>query len=92
MTEDMVVELSERLSNLGTSEEAARLRARMQSAQLLSDMQAFKVMGSIYWLFATVCHTWLWFLCRQPILVVFWPILFVGILQETGVPILIAMR
>ena len=43
MTEDMVVELSQKLSELGTSEEAAKQRARMQSAQLLSDMQAFKV-------------------------------------------------
>ena len=31
------------MARLGTSEEAARLRARMQSSSLLSDMQAFKV-------------------------------------------------
>jgi Rab3 GTPase-activating protein catalytic subunit len=43
MTEDMVNELSEKLSQLGTSEKAAKMRARMQSAQLISDMQAFKV-------------------------------------------------
>jgi Rab3 GTPase-activating protein catalytic subunit len=42
MTEDMVNELSEKLSQLGTSEKAAKMRARMQSAQLISDMQAFK--------------------------------------------------
>jgi len=31
------------LAKLGTSEEAGKLRAMMQSASLLSDMQAFKV-------------------------------------------------
>ena len=31
------------LAKLGTSEEAARVRAKMQSSSLLSDMQAFKV-------------------------------------------------
>ena len=33
------------LSKLGTSEEAAQVRAKMQSMSLLSDMQAFKVCG-----------------------------------------------
>lgn len=31
------------LSKLGTSEEAAQVRAKMQSSSLTSDMQAFKV-------------------------------------------------
>lgn len=31
------------LARLGTSEEAAKVRAKMQSTSLLSDMQAFKV-------------------------------------------------
>ena len=31
------------LARLGTSEEAAILRAKMQSSSLISDMQAFKV-------------------------------------------------
>ena len=31
------------LARLGTSEEAGRIRAKMQSGSLLSDMQAFKV-------------------------------------------------
>lgn len=43
MTEDMLMEQATVLSNLGTSEEAARVRAKMQSSSLLSDMQAFKV-------------------------------------------------
>ena len=43
MTEDMLTEQANVLSRLGTSEEAARVRAKMQSSSLLSDMQAFKV-------------------------------------------------
>ncbi|KAH3761819.1 rab3 GTPase-activating protein catalytic subunit [Pelomyxa schiedti] len=42
MTEDMITEYESVLSRLGTSMEGSRLRARMQSASLLSDMQAFK--------------------------------------------------
>lgn len=42
MTEDMLEQQSEVLSKLGTSAEGAHLRARMQSACLLSDMEAFK--------------------------------------------------
>ncbi|XP_015786342.1 rab3 GTPase-activating protein catalytic subunit [Tetranychus urticae] len=42
MTEDMMVEQVEILAQLGTSSEGAALRARMQSAQLISDMEAFK--------------------------------------------------
>ncbi|XP_065886522.1 rab3 GTPase-activating protein catalytic subunit-like isoform X3 [Dysidea avara] len=41
-TEDMVLEQQQVLAKLGTSEEAGKLRAKMQSASLLSDMQAFK--------------------------------------------------
>ncbi|XP_043930878.1 rab3 GTPase-activating protein catalytic subunit isoform X2 [Protopterus annectens] len=42
MTEDMLEEQSEVLAKLGTSAEGAHLRARMQSACLLSDMESFK--------------------------------------------------
>jgi len=42
MTEDMLEEQAEILTQLGTSEEGARVRAQMQSASLLSDMEAFK--------------------------------------------------
>ncbi|XP_022111820.1 rab3 GTPase-activating protein catalytic subunit-like [Acanthaster planci] len=42
MTEDMLEEHAEVLAQLGTSSEGAELRAKMQSACLLSDMQAFK--------------------------------------------------
>ena len=43
MTEDMLEEHAEVLAQLGTTSEGAELRAKMQSACLLSDMQAFKV-------------------------------------------------
>ena len=46
MTEDMLEEHAEVLANLGTTVEGAELRAKMQSACLLSDMEAFKV--SVY--------------------------------------------
>ncbi|XP_013395929.1 rab3 GTPase-activating protein catalytic subunit-like [Lingula anatina] len=42
MTEDMLAEHAEVLANLGSSVEGTHLRARMQSACLLSDMEAFK--------------------------------------------------
>ncbi|XP_019854969.1 PREDICTED: rab3 GTPase-activating protein catalytic subunit-like, partial [Amphimedon queenslandica] len=42
LTEDMLWEQQSVLSKLGTSEEAAQVRAKMQSMSLLSDMQAFK--------------------------------------------------
>ncbi|XP_062861672.1 rab3 GTPase-activating protein catalytic subunit [Trichomycterus rosablanca] len=42
MTEDVLEEQSEVLAKLGTSAEGAHLRARMQSACLLSDMESFK--------------------------------------------------
>ncbi|XP_068507840.1 rab3 GTPase-activating protein catalytic subunit isoform X5 [Syngnathus scovelli] len=42
MTEDLLEEQSEILAKLGTSAEGAQLRARMQSACLLSDMESFK--------------------------------------------------
>uniref|UniRef100_A0A8C4QM23 Rab3 GTPase-activating protein catalytic subunit n=1 Tax=Eptatretus burgeri TaxID=7764 RepID=A0A8C4QM23_EPTBU len=42
MTEDLLDEQTEVLAKLGTSAEGAHLRARMQSACLLSDMEAFK--------------------------------------------------
>ncbi|XP_071844702.1 rab3 GTPase-activating protein catalytic subunit-like isoform X2 [Apostichopus japonicus] len=42
MTEDMLEEHAEVLAKLGTTSEGAELRAKMQSACLLSDMGAFK--------------------------------------------------
>ncbi|XP_048577238.1 rab3 GTPase-activating protein catalytic subunit isoform X2 [Nematostella vectensis] len=42
MTEDMLQQHAEVLTQLGTTEEGARVRAQMQSASLLSDMEAFK--------------------------------------------------
>src|SRR5690606_31102389 len=42
MTEDMISQQQEVFANLGTSKEASQIRARMQSATLLSDMQSFK--------------------------------------------------
>uniref|UniRef100_A0A3P9DU40 Rab3 GTPase-activating protein catalytic subunit n=1 Tax=Maylandia zebra TaxID=106582 RepID=A0A3P9DU40_9CICH len=42
MTEDLLAEQSEVLTKLGTSAEGTHLRARMQSACLLSDMESFK--------------------------------------------------
>lgn len=47
MTEDLLEEQSEVLAKLGTSAEGAHLRARMQSACLLSDMESFKVGQSV---------------------------------------------
>ena len=43
MTEDLLEEQSEVLAKLGSSAEGTHLRARMQSACLLSDMESFKV-------------------------------------------------
>ncbi|CAF1582326.1 unnamed protein product [Adineta ricciae] len=42
MTEDMLDEQTTVLTNLGSSEEATLLRAKMQSRSLLSDMESFK--------------------------------------------------
>ncbi|KAI7873036.1 Rab3 GTPase-activating protein catalytic subunit-domain-containing protein [Spinellus fusiger] len=42
MTEDMIEQQADVFENLGTSQSAAHLRARLQSGQLYSDMQAFK--------------------------------------------------
>lgn len=42
LTEDMIEEQQEILASLGSSKEATAMRARMQSASLLSDMSAFK--------------------------------------------------
>ena len=53
MTEDMLEEQAEILTQLGTSEEGARVRAQMQCASLLSDMEAFKV-GRLF--FTSVAH------------------------------------
>lgn len=43
MTEDMLEQHAEALVKLGSNPEGAVLRARMQSACLFSDMEAFKV-------------------------------------------------
>lgn len=57
MTEDLLEEQSEVLAKLGTSAEGAHLRARMQSACLLSDMESFKVgHTSEFW----VCFQLFW--------------------------------
>lgn len=42
MTEDMITEQADVFESLGTSETATHQRAKLQSAQLYSDMQAFK--------------------------------------------------
>ncbi|CAO3569442.1 unnamed protein product [Mortierella alpina] len=42
MTEDMIQEQEELFEDLGSSADAAKTRAGMQSAQLISDMSAFK--------------------------------------------------
>ena len=42
LTEDLMAEQEQVLARLGTSEEAALIRARLQAGSLLSDMQAFK--------------------------------------------------
>lgn len=47
MTEDMLQEHAAILTQLGTTEEGARIRAQMQSASLLSDMEAFKVKATV---------------------------------------------
>lgn len=60
MTEDLLEEQSEVLAKLGTSAEGTHLRARMQSACLLSDMESFKVrQGNI--------HTFNLYICCQAI-------------------------
>ncbi|RUP47306.1 Rab3 GTPase-activating protein catalytic subunit-domain-containing protein [Jimgerdemannia flammicorona] len=42
MTEDMLKQQAEVFESLGTSSDAAKIRAKMQSEHLVSDMQAFK--------------------------------------------------
>ncbi|XP_067939936.1 rab3 GTPase-activating protein catalytic subunit-like isoform X2 [Watersipora subatra] len=42
MTEDALAEHAEILTRMGTSEDGANLRAKMQSASLVSDMESFK--------------------------------------------------
>lgn len=43
MTEDMVEEQAEMMEQLGDSAQGSELRAKILSASLLSDMEAFKV-------------------------------------------------
>lgn len=54
MTEDMMAEQETILARLGTSEEAGRVRAKMQSGSLLSDMQAFKVVDQLLYFRAVI--------------------------------------
>ncbi|KAG0340173.1 Rab3 GTPase-activating protein catalytic subunit [Podila humilis] len=42
MTDDMIQQQEELFETLGSSSEAAKMRAKMQSTQLISDMEAFK--------------------------------------------------
>ncbi|KAI1315048.1 Rab3 GTPase-activating protein catalytic subunit [Mortierella claussenii] len=42
MTEDMIQQQEELFETLGSSSDAAKMRAKMQSMQLISDMEAFK--------------------------------------------------
>lgn len=49
MTEDMLEAHASVLVNLGESDDAALLRAKIQSASLLSDMQSFKVKSTLEW-------------------------------------------
>lgn len=44
----MLLEQEDILTQLGTSEEAAKVRAKMQSASLVSDMASFKVFTIIF--------------------------------------------
>jgi len=50
MTEDMLEEQTEMMEQLGSDAEASELRARILSASLLSDMEAFKVFITVIWL------------------------------------------
>ena len=43
VTEDQLAELSEVMMQLGTDQAGAEIRAKMQSANLMSDMESFKV-------------------------------------------------
>ena len=43
VTEDQLAEMSEVMMQLGTDGAGAEIRAKMQSASLLSDMESFKV-------------------------------------------------
>ncbi|KAF9962263.1 Rab3 GTPase-activating protein catalytic subunit [Mortierella alpina] len=42
MTEDMILQQEELFETLGSSSDGAKMRAKMQSTQLISDMEAFK--------------------------------------------------
>ena len=66
------------LAKLGTSEEAAKVRAKMQSSSLLSDMQAFKVCKIVRYIGLN------YLFLRLLILAVSWKILFAGTHLEIG--------
>ena len=51
LTEDMILEQEKLMAKLGTTEEAAKIRAKLQSGSLLSDMQAFKVCTYVCYVF-----------------------------------------
>lgn len=59
MTEDLLEEQSEVLAKLGTSAEGAHLRARMQSACLLSDMESFKVGHAVRAQDSILSYSWM---------------------------------
>lgn len=73
MTEDLLEEHSEVLAKLGTSAEGAHLRARMQSACLLSDMESFKVkcllriLSTFIFLINTKRRSYFICLCHPPL-------------------------
>ena len=83
MTEDMLWEQQNVLAKLGTSREAAQVRAKMQSLSLLSDMQAFKVITGDVMVERSVFLS-LVFPIRLQTLAVFWRTLYDGTLHETG--------
>lgn len=69
MTEDMLRAHADVLTQLGTTEEGARIRAQMQSACLLSDMEAFKViiMHRLMWGHLFIPNLSILLFPRQPI-------------------------
>ena len=56
VTEDQLAELSEVMMQLGSVEAGAEIRAKMQSASLLSDMESFKVEMSTNLFFFCTLH------------------------------------
>ena len=67
VTEDQLAELSEVMMQLGTDQAGAEIRAKMQSANLMSDMESFKVSPGELQLPVFIAV-----LSRRPILAVCW--------------------